>query len=139
MISNHSVVSFLSDLRPVLKCLSRSVAILSLVISPGLAQAQPSVERSGSAIAVSQDEGLENVGRTAETGAGEVGERQAPREFGDARRIQNRIQNRVQNRLRTRIDRTYRSGVDTTSSFETAGERYRNATDKYRNRENSSD
>lgn len=66
-----------------------------------------------------QGEGLEDVGRTAETGIGEIGERA---EFivntDPMARLDTRIHNRLQNRIRSRIDRDYDPMANATSPFE---------------------
>ncbi len=66
--------------------------------------------------------------RTAQSSAGEVGQRQtrdtAATQAGiqPMARIASRIQNRVQNRLRTRIDRNYNPDADTSTPFAVAEE-----------------
>lgn len=71
------------------------------------------------------------AGRTADTGAGQIGERQtraqAAPNVEPLGRIQNRVANRVQNRIRNRIDRNYDPQANTTSPFRAAGERTRRA------------
>lgn len=65
------------------------------------------------------------IGNTADTGSGEVGQRQTREAAPNIRplgRIDNRIDNRVQNRIRNRIDRTYDPQANATSPFEVAGE-----------------
>ena len=77
-----------------------------------------------------QNQGLRDVGTTAETGVGQVGQRQtAAAAFGQnpRDRISNRVQNRVQNRLRNRIDRTYDATANATSPFEDASRRIEDA------------
>lgn len=71
-----------------------------------------------------QSDGLADVGRTAETGIGGVGERTniLANPMG---RINSRIQNRVQNRIRNRIDRDYDLMDDTVSPFEQATDQLR--------------
>lgn len=76
--------------------------------------------------ATMQDEGLEDIGRTADTGIGEVGERTAGvinRE--PLGRLEARIYNRVQNRIRNRIDRSYDPMANANSPFERADQQTR--------------
>ena len=76
------------------------------------------------------------VARTADTGAGSIGQRQTrakPRiPIEPMARINSRIASRVQNRIRNRIDRSYAAQADTTSSFETAADVIENAGPKSR-------
>ncbi len=71
------------------------------------------------------------AGRTAQSSAGQVGQRQT-RDTAAAQagikpmaRIASRIQNRVQNRLRTRIDRNYDPQANTTDPFAVAEDQAR--------------
>lgn len=71
------------------------------------------------------------AGRTAQSSAGQVGQRQtrdtAVQQAGikPMARIANRIQNRVQNRLRTRIDRNYDPQAYATDPFAVAEDQAR--------------
>lgn len=70
------------------------------------------------------------TGRTAQSSAGQVGERQTRDTTAQAgikpmARIENRIQNRVQNRLRSRIDRSYDPKSNTTNPFAVAEDQAR--------------
>lgn len=60
---------------------------------------------------ITQDEGLEQSARTADTGIGEVGQRQTGSEPAVLQqplgRITSRINTRIENRIRNRIDRNY--------------------------------
>ena len=60
---------------------------------------------------MTQDEGMEQSARTADTGIGEVGQRQTGSETAvlqqPLNRIASRINNRIENRIRNRIDRNY--------------------------------
>lgn len=71
------------------------------------------------------------AGRTAETGAGEVGRRQSARDVGTGieptQRVNSRINSRVQSRIRSRIDRNYNPEADATSSIEAAAAQTRRA------------
>jgi len=65
------------------------------------------------------------IGNTADTGNGEVGQRQTREAAPNVKplgRIDSRIANRVQSRIRNRIDRTYDPQANATSPFEIAGE-----------------
>ena len=65
------------------------------------------------------------IGNTADTGNGEVGQRQTREAAPNVKplgRIDSRIANRVQSRIRNRIDRTYDPHANATSPFEVAGE-----------------
>lgn len=98
------------------------------MISIANAQELP-IESWSSDNVTTQNEGLRETGRTAETGAGEVGQRQSSKDMG-ARvepmgRVDGRVQNRVQNRLRNRIDRTYSPTANATAPFEVASDRAR--------------
>lgn len=66
-----------------------------------------------------QSDGLEDLGRTADTGIGGVGERTSilANPMG---RINSRISNRIENRIRSRLDRDYNPMDDTVSPFEQA-------------------
>lgn len=71
------------------------------------------------------------VGRVADTGVGEVGQRQTRDQTNGIKpmaRLATRIQNRVQLRLSTRIDRDYDPQADATSLFSVAEEQGRTAT-----------
>src|SRR5690606_13211646 len=76
-----------------------------------------------------ENDGMRETGRTAETGIGEVGQRQSSKDVGahvePMGRIDGRVQNRVQNRLRNRIDRTYNPRANATSPFEVASDQAR--------------
>lgn len=87
------------------------------------------IDPSNSPGVATQTEGLRDLGRTADTGTGAVGQRQtatigvpSAKPMG---RINSRIPNRVQNRLRNRIDRSYDPTANTTSPFEAADDRVR--------------
>lgn len=75
----------------------------------------------------SQGEGLREIGRTAQTSVGEVGQRRTSANSGlrtePTGRVKSRIQNRVQNRVNNRIDRNYDPRNDVTSSFERASDK----------------
>ncbi len=77
----------------------------------------------------SQGEALRDVARTADTGAGEIGQRQtrskAAPNIEPLGRINNRIEARVQNRLRNRLDRNYDPTANATAPFERAEDRLR--------------
>lgn len=70
-----------------------------------------------------------NVGRTATTGTGRIGQRQTREEAAPnvqpLNRIQNRIASRVQNRNRNRIDRYYDPQANAASPFEVASDQAR--------------
>lgn len=76
-----------------------------------------------------QNEGLQRTARTADTGIGEVGQRQKARDGLGVQeplgRITSRINNRVENRIRNRIDRNYDPTANATSPFEIADRRTR--------------
>ncbi len=69
------------------------------------------------------------VGRTANAGNGQVGQRQTRDEAAigvkPIARIASRIENRVESRLRTRIDRDYNPQVSAIASISTASDRAR--------------
>ncbi|WP_454598017.1 hypothetical protein [Qipengyuania sp. SM2507] len=71
-----------------------------------------------------QNEGLQRTARTADTGIGEVGQRQTAQDGPAMReplgRITSRISNRVENRIRNRIDRYYDPTANATSPYEKA-------------------
>lgn len=100
-----------------------------LVAEPAAAQAN----MSASGRINIEDRGALKAGRTAETGAGEVGQRQETDQVApnieSMGRINNRIQNRVENRLDSRIDRDRDSTSGTISSFEGASGRGRSRFD----------
>lgn len=93
-----------------------ALGIALLLSTPALAQQQQSSRPQ------------QQQGRTAESMAGEVGQRQSRTQMQERAgtepmaRINNRIPNRVQNRIRNRIDRNYDPKANTTSPFEVAAE-----------------
>ena len=92
---------------------------------------EPSEDRERTEQTRSQNHGLQTTSRTADTGIGEVGQRQTVR-VGPAMRepldrIGSRINNRVQNRIRNRIDRNYNPTANATSPFVVAEEQARTA------------
>lgn len=107
-----------------------SAGLLVCLAVPAAAQSLP-IDRAGSgyveeAPPATQSEGLENMGRTADTGIGEVGERTSAIVNVDPMgRLESRIQNRVQNRIRNRIDRNYDPMANATSPFERADQQTR--------------
>ena len=84
----------------------------------------PTAPSSSLDAAQNQNDALTDEGKTAETGAGEVGQRQTFRDVAAQQnaldRINNRISNRVENRLRNRIDRNYDPTANAKSPFEDA-------------------
>lgn len=71
-----------------------------------------------------QNEGLRQTARNADTGIGEVGQRQTATDAATLQepldRIASRINNRVENRIRNRIDRNYDPTANATSPYEVA-------------------
>ncbi len=71
-----------------------------------------------------QNEGLRQTARNADTGIGEVGVRQTMNDAATLQepldRIASRINNRVENRIRNRIDRNYDPTANATSPYEVA-------------------
>lgn len=64
------------------------------------------------------------VGQTANSSAGQVGQRQARAKTANMQtmgRIANRIDNRVDSRLHNRMDRDYNAGVNAAAQLENAG------------------
>ena len=88
-------------------------------------------QAGGDDVAQNQNQGLRDAGTTADTGIGEVGQRQTASDTKTGKnpldRIDNRIQNRVQNRIRNRIDRTYDPTANATSPFNDANQRTKDA------------
>lgn len=88
-------------------------------------------QSTNSSGAKDQNEGLRDVGTTAKTGVGEVGQRQTAVDTAPGQsqldRVDNRVQNRVQNRIRNRIDRTYDPTANATSPFKDANQRSQNS------------
>ena len=72
-----------------------------------------------------QSEGLRDIGRTAETSVGEVGQRKEVVGLDPTGRLNNRVENRVQNRIRNRIDRSYDATANATAPLENAQSRSR--------------
>lgn len=109
-----------------------ALSILSLLaVSPALAQDRALQEQSrygGSQQAPISSPPVQ-AGRTADTGAGQIGQRQTRAQMAPnvkpLGRIQNRVANRVQNRIRNRIDRNYDPQANATSPFRVAGDRAR--------------
>lgn len=79
----------------------------------------------------SPDDRMREVGRTADTGIGEIGQRQTREEAAPniepIGRIDNRVENRVQNRLRNRVDRDYDPAANSAAPFERAARSARDA------------
>jgi hypothetical protein len=101
--------------------------ILALAV-PAAAQTFPNdpVTRSAEAEVQSQGEGLRNAAHTADTGAGEVGQRQMQDSVREPLgRLDSRIQNRIQNRIRNRVDRNYDPTANATSPFKEAEDQAR--------------
>ncbi|MBU1756417.1 MAG: hypothetical protein KJ703_05445 [Alphaproteobacteria bacterium] len=104
-----------------------AAALLLGLGAPAAAQQQPldpeseveEFEQAGT-----QNEGLSETARTADTGIGEVGQRQTTRDGPVMRepldRIDSRINNRVENRIRNRIDRYYDPTANATSPYANA-------------------
>lgn len=91
------------------------------------AQQLPNSEPDASAAADTQAEGLNDVGRTAETGIGEIGRRTSGTgNVNPMGRLNSRIENRIENRLRTRIDRNYDPLESVSSPFDKAAREVRN-------------
>jgi hypothetical protein len=101
------------------------VALSVLAAAPGRAQAQQTNAPSTEDMQVAQG------ARTAETGTGDIGQRQTREEVApylvQTGRIISRVQNRVQNRIRNRIDRNYDPQANAASPFEAATDRARTA------------
>ncbi|HEX7262143.1 MAG TPA: hypothetical protein VF258_10040 [Luteolibacter sp.] len=89
----------------------------------------PSFPQAAAEAVQSQGEGLLELGRTADTGVGEVGGRQTPREMAPNSdplgRINGRVENRVQNRLRNRVDESYNPIANAAAPFSGAEEAVR--------------
>jgi hypothetical protein len=104
------------------------LAHIGFFISPAAAQDSPS-NPSDPSMASDQNEGLREIGRTAETGIGQVGQRQTTSNAGPnvdpTGRVNNRIRSRVQNRISNRIDRYYDPKADTTEAFNAPGDQVR--------------
>jgi hypothetical protein len=108
--------------------------LLSPLAAPAIAQELPPEPlREGEPVeqAANQNEGLSQSARTADTGIGEVGQRQTARD-GPAMqdpldRIASRIHNRVENRVRNRIDRNYDPTANATSPYAVADSQTRAA------------
>jgi hypothetical protein len=92
-------------------------------------QPEPTVDAADIDQAATQNEGLQRNARTADTGIGEVGQRQTARDGAGVQeplgRITSRIENRVENRIRNRIDRNYDPTANATSPFDIANRRTR--------------
>jgi hypothetical protein len=95
------------------------------------ASAQDRSDDNASEPVNAQAEGLQTVGRTSETGIGEVGRRQTvgetPLPVEPLTRINNRLQTRIESRLDNRIDRNYDPAQRTSSAFDQADRRARQA------------
>lgn len=119
--------------RGALRTASAILTVLVLALVPGRALSQanedPQQESSESAAERRQMQTEIQAGRTGETGAGEVGQRQTDQQispdFEALGRISTRIENRVQNRIRSRIDRDYDPQANALSPFERASEETR--------------
>ena len=108
-----------------------ALALLLGFVSVDAANAQilPIDPNSRQPEVTTENEGLREVGRTADAGAGEIGQRQTQEEAAPniepLGRINNRIENRLQNRLRNRIDRNYDPTANATAPFERAEDQTR--------------
>lgn len=73
----------------------------------------------------------EQIGRTADAGNGQIGERQrrdaGPSSTKPLARVDSRVANRIENRIRSRIDRYYDPRANATSPFKVAGDQARTA------------
>lgn len=100
--------------------------------APAVAQTFPIDPDTPQSEVQSQNEGLGDAARTADAGAGEIGQRQSRDDTAPnvepLGRIDNRIENRVQNRLRNRIDRNYDATANATSPFKRAEDQTRQGT-----------
>lgn len=109
-----------------------AAALMGLAV-PAAGQEFPPLEPTEDAAdtdpAETQNEGLQRTARTADTGIGEVGQRQTAQDGPGVQeplgRITSRINNRVENRIRNRIDRNYDPTANATSPFEIANRRTR--------------
>lgn len=108
-----------------------ALASFAVLSAPSMAQSLPIDPDARQAEVQSQGEGLSETARTADTGSGEIGQRQTRDEIAPnvepLGRIYNRIENRVQNRLRNRVDRNYDATANTTAPFKRAQIRTRTA------------
>lgn len=115
---------------------SPKLAVLAILAWGGLASASGAAAQEfpiePQPVPQSQEEGLREVGRTAEIGGTRVGERQAADRavtgISPTARLQNRIPGRLENRLRTRLDENFNASADPAASlreFEQARERSR--------------
>lgn len=102
-----------------ISALSVPLAAQNVPIDPNVRQFEEAAQN--------QNDGLGDTGRTADTGVGDVGQRQIQRGTPEAvstlGRINNRVENRVQNRIRNRIDRNYDPTANATAPFERAERR----------------
>lgn len=81
----------------------------------------------------------EDVGRTADIGIGQVGQRQSSSDaapsISTTKRLNNRIQNRINNRIENRVDRDFQEFDGNSDAFERAGDQRRStsqqAPDRY--------
>ncbi len=117
-----------------------AAAVLAGFAGPAAAQEVPLQDPTEEAEEIdpaeTQNEGLQRTARTAETGIGEVGQRQTVRDGPAIQeplgRIDSRINNRIQNRIRNRIDRNYDPTANATSPYEIADRQTRAAQDRPR-------
>lgn len=101
------------------------LAICLVAVSASAQKASNNAPNSGQVS--NQNEGLQGLGQTAETGVGEVGQRLtrwdiAPNTEPMAR-INRRVESRVENRLSSRIESGGRDNEDANSAFESASNR----------------
>lgn len=114
-------------LRPYKLSLLAAAPLFGLAV-PVAAQEVPAPDRAEETENVeqadTQNEALQRIARTADTGIGEVGRRQtaqdSPALLEPLGRLNSRINNRIQNRIRNRIDRNYDPSANATSPFEIA-------------------
>lgn len=69
-----------------------------------------------------QEQGLRDIGRTAEAPAGEIGKSRAESITNPLSRVKSRVQNRVKNRIYNRMDRHYNTEKSSGDPFEAASE-----------------
>ena len=99
--------------------------------SPALPQATPTDPDINRNVVIrkSQAVGWRQTTRTADTGSGEIGQRQTRDDttsiVAPLGRITSRIESRVQNRLRNRLDRSYDPTASASTPFERAEARVR--------------
>lgn len=116
-----------------------AIFIIYWTANPGTAHSESTLPFAdsprGQPMSDPKSESPNKIGRTAETGSGDVGQREQPiamQSIGQSLgRVDSRINSRIDNRLSWRIDRSYAPNLEVTSSIKAAESEIQNANPKF--------